>query len=75
MLLSRFKLAIMNFFLFISNCMSPLAIQNSCEKIKTICDMIKRNESDVGDVVLEILAKTVFKCLCFILFLELSNPS
>ena len=40
-----------------------------------ICDMIKRNESDVGYVVFEILAKTVFKFLCFILFLELSNPS
>ena len=38
-----------------------------------ICDMIKRNESDVGDVVFEILVKTVF--LCFILFLALSNPS
>ena len=25
-----------------------------------MCDMIKRNESDVGDVVLGILAKTVF---------------
>ena len=40
-----------------------------------ICDMIKRNESDVRDVVFEILAKTVFKFLCFILFLALSNPS
>ena len=38
-----------------------------------ICDMIKRNESDVGDVVFEILAKTGFKFLCFILFLALSN--
>ena len=36
-----------------------------------ICDMIKRNESDVGNVVFEILAKTVFKFLCFILFLAL----
>ena len=40
-----------------------------------ICDMIKRNESDVGDVIFEILSKTVFKFLCFILFLALSNPS
>ena len=48
---------------------------NGC-KAKPICDMIKRNESDVGDVVFEILAKTVFKFLCFILFLPaLSNPS
>ena len=43
--------------------------------IRAICDMIKRNESDVGDVVFEILAKTVFKFLCFMLFLALSNPS
>ena len=34
-----------------------------------ICDMIMRNESDVGKVVFEILAKTVFKFLCFVLFL------
>ena len=40
-----------------------------------ICDMIKRNESDVGNTVFEILAKTVFKFLCFILFLALTNPS
>ena len=26
-----------------------------------ICDMIKRNESDVGDVVFDTLAKIVFK--------------
>ena len=42
---------------------------------KGICDMIKRNESDVGDVGFEILAKTGFKFLCFILFLALSNPA
>ena len=40
-----------------------------------ICDMIKRNESDVGHIVFEILAKTVFKFLCFILFLALTNSS
>ena len=41
-----------------------------------ICDMIKkRNESDVGNIVFEILTRTVFKFLCFILFLALSNPS
>ena len=33
-----------------------------------ICDIIKRNESNVGDVVFEILAKIGFKFLCFILF-------
>ena len=38
------------------------------------CDMIKRNESDVGDVVFEILVKTLFKFLCFILFVEWTNP-
>ena len=35
---------------------------------RSICDMTKRNESDVGDFVFEILAKTVFKFLglyCF----------
>ena len=35
-----------------------------------ICDMIKRNVSDIGDIVFKILAKTVFKFLCFILFLK-----
>ena len=39
------------------------------------CDMIQRNESDVGHIVFEILAKTVFKFLCSILFLALSNLS
>ena len=39
------------------------------------CDMIKRNELDVGGAVFEILAETVFKFLCFILFLALTNPS
>ena len=39
-----------------------------------ICDMIKGNESDVGIFVFEILAKTVFKFLCFILFSALTNP-
>ena len=43
-------------------------------KINFICDIIKRNESDVGYVVFEILAKIVFKFLYFILFLALSNP-
>ena len=39
--------------------------------ILNICDMIKRNKLDVGNVVFEILAETVFKFLCFILFLAL----
>ena len=43
------------------------------QSINIICDMIKRNDSDVGHVVLEILAKTVFKFLCFIVFLALTN--
>ena len=42
---------------------------------KAIYDMIKRNESDVGHIIFEILAKTVFKFLCFILFLALTNSS
>ena len=42
---------------------------------KVICDMIKRNESDVGHIVFEILAKTVSKFLCFILFLAVTNSS
>ena len=33
-----------------------------------ICDMIKGNESDVGNIVLEILAKKGSKFFCFILF-------
>ena len=37
--------------------------------------MIKRNESDVGDIGFEILAKTVFQFLCFILLLALTNSS
>ena len=37
--------------------------------------MIKRSESDVGHIVFEILAKTVFNVLCFILFLALTNHS
>ena len=43
--------------------------------INSICDMIKRNESDVGNIVFAILAKTVLKFLCFILFLALTNSS
>ena len=33
-----------------------------------ICDMIKRNESDVGDIVFEILAKKEDKFFCYIVF-------
>ena len=42
--------------------------------MQSICDMIKRNESAVGHIVFEILAKTVFKFLCF-MFLALTNSS
>ena len=42
---------------------------------QAICDMIKRNELDVGHIVFEILATTVFKFLCFISFLALTNSS
>ena len=40
-----------------------------------ICDMIKRNESDVGHIDFEILAKTVFKFLFFIVFLQILHNS
>ena len=46
-----------------------------CHGNIAICDMIERNESDVGDVVFEILAKAMLTFLCFMLFLALSNPS
>ena len=42
---------------------------------KAIGDIIKRNESDVGDIVFEILAKTVFKFFCFILIFALTKSS
>ena len=45
------------------------------ESYDQICDMIKRNESDVGHIVFEILAKSVIKFLCFTLFLALTNSS
>ena len=35
---------------------------------KKICDMIKGNESDVGNIDFELQAKIGEKCLCFILF-------
>ena len=47
-----------------------LTVMNFNCKTVSICDMIKRNESDVRDSVFEVLAKTVFKFFCFILFLE-----
>ena len=45
------------------------------QSLIVICDMIKMNESDVGNIVFEILAKTVFKFLCFTMFLSLANSS
>ena len=48
-------------------------------KILHICDMIKGNESDVANIVFEILAKEVVKLICFIvltsdiLFITLCN--
>ena len=38
-----------------------------------ICDMIKGNESDVGNIDLELQAKRGDKFLCFTLFLNLKN--
>ena len=42
-----------------------------------ICDMsrVSGNESGVGDIVFEILAKKEFKSFCFTLFLALINWS
>ena len=42
----------------------PLRFQN----VIRICDMVKRNEADVGHIVFEILANTVFKFLFYIVF-------
>ena len=50
-------------------------LQISKDSLFVNCDMIKRNESDVGDIVFKTLAKTVFKFLCFILFLAPTNSS
>ena len=40
-----------------------------------ICDMIKGNELDVGNIDLELQAKRGDKFLCFTLFLNLKNCS
>ena len=40
-----------------------------------ICDMIKGNESDVGNFDFELQAKRGDKFLCFTLFLNLKNCS
>ena len=40
-----------------------------------ICDMIKGNESDVGNIDFELQAKRGNKFLCFTLFLNLKNCS
>ena len=40
-----------------------------------ICDIIKRNESDVLDIGFEIMTKTTFKFFCFTLFRALPNSS
>ena len=40
-------------------------VSNKREKKMIICDMVKRNELDVGHIVFEILAKTAFKFLLF----------
>ena len=42
---------------------------------KSICDMIKGNESDVGNIDFELQAKRGDKFLCFTLFLKLKNCS
>ena len=40
---------------------------------KQICDMIKGNESDVGNIDFELQAKIGDKFLCFTLFLNSKN--
>ena len=45
-----------------------LAVVFNAEGQKDICDMIKGNDSDVTDIVFEILAKEEVKFFCFILF-------
>ena len=42
---------------------------------RPICDMIKGNESDVGNIDFELQAKRGDKFLCFTLFLTLKNCS
>ena len=43
--------------------------------IVCICDMIKGNESDVGNIDFELQDKNGDKLLCFTLFLKLNNCS
>ena len=43
--------------------------------LMNICDMIKGNESDVGNIDFELQAKRGDKFLCFTLFLKLKNCS
>ena len=43
--------------------------------VKYICDMIKGNELDVGNIGFELQAKTGEKHLCFILFFTSKNWS
>ena len=53
--------------------MSKMNKHKLSDCIKKICDMMKRNESDVRHIIVfEILAKTVLK-FCLILFLTLAN--
>ena len=40
---------------------------------QTVCDMIKWNESDVGNIDFELQAKRGDKFLCLTLFLNLKN--
>ena len=48
-------------------------IDNLC--MEHICDMIKGNESDVANIIFEILAWKGFTFFCFILFSILVNCS
>ena len=54
----------------IAKCYTHKPVENGM-----IGDMIKRNESDVADIVFEIMAKKEIKFFCFTLFLVLINCS
>ena len=50
-------------------------VYKGISKLNAICDMIKRNESDVRNIDFELQAKRGDKFLCFTLFLNLKNCS
>ena len=61
--------------LFQKSLMSILICFQDFKLPQMICDMIKGNESDVGNTDFELQAKRGDKFLCFTLFLKLKNCS